>query len=153
MKSQKYSVKLTVLERQQLEKIKRSKSVKELTKKHANALLYLDENAKQPLTVEQTAHKVKLHPENIYKIRKQFAKEGMDRALYRKKRETPPVPPKITGEVEARIIATACSAAPKGKNAWTLQMLAAQIVLDGVLESVSDVSIMRTLKKRNINLT
>jgi len=152
LKSQKYSVKLTDEQRSEIEKTKRSKSSKELTKKHAKALLYLDENGKNPLTVEQTANKVKLHPENIYKIRKHFAVEGLDRALYRKKRETPPVSPKITGDVEAHIIATACSAVPEGKQAWTLQMIADKIVLDGLLESVSDVSIMRTLKKHNISL-
>ena len=153
MKNQKYTVKLTSKQREDLEKIKRSKSAKELTKQHAKILLSLDENGKRPLTVEQTAKKCKLHPENIYKIRKQFALEGIERALYRKKREVPPVEPKITGEVEAYIIATACSAAPDGKKAWTLQMIANKIVLDGVLESVSDVSITRTLKKHNISLT
>lgn len=152
MKNQKYSVKLNDEQRQEIEKVKRSKITKELTKQHAKVLLCLDENGKKPLTVEQTAKKCKLHPENVYKIRKQFAVEGIDRALYRKKRETPPVEPKITGEVEAHIIATACSAAPEGKKAWTLQMIADKIVLDGVLESVSDVSIMRTLKKHNISL-
>ena len=153
MKNQKYAVKLSDEQRKELEKINRSRSAKELTKQHAKVLLSLDENGDKPLTVELTAKKCKLHPENIYKIRKQFAVEGMERALYRKKRETPPVEPKITGEVEAHIIATACSAAPEGRKAWTLQMIADKIVLDGVLESVSDVSIMRTLKKHNISLT
>ena len=153
MKNQKYSVKLNNEQRKKLEKVKHSKTTKELTKQHARVLLCLDENRKKPLTVEQTAKKCKIHPENVYKIRKQFAVEGMDRALYRKKRETPPIESKITGEVEAHIIATACSAAPDGKKAWTLQMIANKIVLDGVLESVSDVSIMRTLKKHNISLT
>jgi hypothetical protein len=153
MKNQKYVVKLSGEQRKELEKIKRSRSAKELTKQHAKVLLSLDENGKKPLTVEQTAKKCKLHPENIYKVRKQFAVEGIERALYRKKRETPPVGPKITGEVEAHIIAVACSAAPEGKKGWTLQMIADKIVLDGVIESVSDVSIMRTLKKHNISLT
>ena len=153
LKNQKYSVKLTAEQLSELEKIIRSRSAKELTKQHAKVLLSLDENGKSPLTVEQTAKKCKIHPENVYKIRKQFVAEGIDRALYRKKREVPPVEPKITGEVEAHIIATACSAAPNGKKAWTLRMIADKIVLDGVLESVSDVSIMRTLKKRNISLT
>jgi hypothetical protein len=153
MKNQKYSVNLTAAQRKELEKIKRSKSAKELTKQHAKVLLYLDESGKNPLTVGQTAKKCKLHAESVYKIRKQFAALGMDRALYRKKRETPPVEPKVTGDVEAHIIAIACSAAPDGKKAWTLQMIADKIVLEGVLESVSDVTIMRTLKKRNISLT
>jgi len=152
LKNQKYSVKLTTLQRKELEKIKSSKSAKELTKKHAKILLYLDENEKNQLTVFETAHKVKLHFKNIYKIRKQFATEGIERALNRKKRETPPVPAKITGDVEAHIIATACSSVPEGRKAWTLQMIADKIVLNGLLERVSDVSIMRVLKKHNISL-
>ena len=152
LKNQKYNVKLTAEQRSEMEKIIYSRSAKELTKQHAKVLLNLDENGEESLTVAQTAKKCKLHPENIYKIRKQFVVEGIDRVLYRKKRETPPVKPKITGEVEAHIIATACSTPPEGKKAWTLQMIADKIVLDGVLESVSDVSIMRTLKKRNISL-
>jgi Mrp family chromosome partitioning ATPase len=153
LKNQKYSVKLTIEERKEIEKSAHSKTSKPLTKQHAKALLCLDENGAKPLTVEQTAKKVKLHSENIYKIRKQFCVEGMDRALNRKKRETPPVPAKVTGEVEAHIIAVACSKAPKGKTAWTLQMIANKIVLDGVIDSLGREAVRRTLKKHNINLT
>ena len=148
VKNQKYSVKLSDEERLELQKFICSTSKKntEQCKVHAKVILCLDENGKKPLTAEQTAKKCKLHRENVYKIRKQFVDEGMDRILYRKKRETPPVPGKITGEVESHIIATACSAAPEGRKAWTLQMIADKIVLDGVVESISDVSVMHTLK-------
>jgi hypothetical protein len=155
MKNQKYAVKLTAEERKELKKFIRSKSKKNTAqcKIHAKVLLCLDEGSEKPLTPEQTAEKCKLHRENIYKIRKQFVAEGLGRVLYRKKRETPPVESKITGEVEAHIIATACSAAPEGKKAWTLQMIADKVVLDGIVESLSDMSVMRTLKKRNISHT
>ena len=153
MKSQKYSVKLTTEERKELEIIKRSKGSKELTKKRAKALLYLDENSGKNLTPEQTAKKVKLHRENIYELRKLFVAEGMERAIYRKKRETPPVPAKVTGEVEAYIIATACSEVPEGHEHWTLQMIADKIMLDGIVESISDETVRRTLKKLNLSLT
>jgi len=152
VKNQKYSVKLTLEERKMLEKTVRSKASKELSKQHAKVLLCLDENGKKPLTVGQTAQKVKLHPENVYKLRKQFVLEGMNKALNRKKRETPPVPGKITGDVEAHIIATACSAAPEGRSRWTLQMIADKIILDGFVDYISDVTIMNTLKKHNISL-
>ncbi|MDR2707473.1 MAG: helix-turn-helix domain-containing protein [Nitrososphaerota archaeon] len=109
--------------------------------------------AKKKLTPEQTAAKCKLHRENVYKIRKQFITQGLDRVLQRKKREKPPVPGKITGEIEAHIIATACSTVPEGKKVWTLKMIANKIILDGVVESISDVTVMRVLKKHNINPT
>jgi len=48
------------------------------------------------------------------------------------------------------IIAVACSEPPEGRKAWTLKLIADKVVLDGVLDSLSDVSVMRTLKKRNL---
>jgi len=153
LKRQKYEVKLTPDERQELERIKRSKMAKDLTKKRAKALLLLDENSEAHLTPEQTAVKVKLHRENIYALRRLFILEGMERAIYRKKRETPPVPAKVTGDVEAHIIAAACSEVPEGSQHWTLKMIADKIVLDGIVESISDETVRRTLKKRNISLT
>ncbi|MDR2596953.1 MAG: hypothetical protein LBC76_06490 [Treponema sp.] len=44
--------------------------------------------------------------------------------LQRKRRETSLVLSKITGELEARIIALACGKAPKGYARWTLRLLA-----------------------------
>jgi len=154
MTSQKYTVRMNEAERNTLNKFIKSKSKKhtEQCKVHARIILCLDENGKQKLNPKQTAKKCKIHQENVYKIRKQFCTEGMDRILNRKKRETPPVPPKVTGEVEAHIIATACSAAPEGKKAWTLQMIADKIVLDGIVDSISDETVRLVLKKRNISL-
>lgn len=48
--------------------------------------------------------------------------------INRKKRETPPVPAKVTGEVEAHIIALACSDPPEGYSKWTLRFLADKTV-------------------------
>ena len=45
-------------------------------------------------------------------LRRRFVEQGFEAALGRKKRETPPVAPKITGEVEAQIVALTCSEPP-----------------------------------------
>ena len=73
--------------------------------------------------------------------------------MYRKKRVSPPIEPKITGDVQAHIIACACSHAPEGKSRWTLQMIADKIVLDGVIDGISDEAVRKVLKKRNLNPT
>ena len=114
LKNQKYSVKLNDEERKEIDRFIRSKSPKatEECKRHAKVIKCLDENSAKPLTPEQTAQKVKIHVENVYKIRKQFCTQGLDRILYRKKRETPPVPAKVTGDVEAHIIAAAWPISP-----------------------------------------
>jgi hypothetical protein len=58
----------------------------------------------------------------VYTVSKQYAENGLDRVLTRKKRETPPVPAKVTGEVEAKIIAMACGRPPPGYSRWTLRL-------------------------------
>jgi hypothetical protein len=54
--------------------------------------------------------------------------------------------------VEAHIIAAACGEPPAGKARWTLSMIANKIVLDGVIESISDEAVRLVLKKRNLSL-
>jgi hypothetical protein len=154
MKTQ-YFIKLTDEERIQLQRIKTSTSnkISEQLKKRAKVILCLDLNGEKPLTPELTAKKCKVHPETVYKFRKEFCVKGIKDAIIRKKRETPPVPPKVTGDVEAHIIAVACSEPPEGRNRWTLLTIAEKIMLDGVVDYISDVTIMKTLKKRNISLT
>ena len=154
-KKQKYEVKLRNKQREELNKIvgSRSKKLASEVKTRAKVLLYLDKHAKIQLNPEACAKKCKLHRETIYCIRKQFVEEGLEATVYRKKRDKPPVEPKVTGDVEAHIIAIACSAAPKGKTKWTLSMIADKIVLDGVIDSIGRETVRRTLKKRNISLT
>lgn len=154
MKTQ-YFIKLNDEERSQLQRIKLSvsKKINEQLRKRAKVILCLDLNGKKPLTPELTAKKCKVHVETVYKFRKEFCTRGLEEMTTRKKRETPPVPPKVTGDVEAHIIATACSEPPDGRSRWTLLMIADRLMLDGVVDYISDVTVMKTLKKRNISLT
>lgn len=113
----------------------------------------MDEYGENPLSPEKTAQKVKLHRETVYDIRAQFCTQGLGIALYRKKREAPPTKPKVTGEIEAHIIATACSSAPEGKSRRSAKMIADKIVVENHIDSISDDTIRRVLKKQNLNLT
>ena len=63
-----------------------------------------------------------------------------------------PVPSVITGEVEARLIALACSTPPAGQARWSLRLLEKEVA---VLDDVPDLdhsTIGRVLKKRNFVL-
>jgi transposase len=71
--------------------------------------------------------------------------------LQRKRRETPPVPAKVTGEMEARVIAMACGEAPKGYARWTLRLLAEKCVELGYADNMSHMTVSRLLKKRNLS--
>ena len=79
--------------------------------------------------------------------------KGLEATVFRKKRATPPVPPKVTGDVEAHIIALACSEPPEGYSKWTLRLLADKCVELNYAESLSHVTVSRVLKKTNLSLT
>ena len=55
---------------------------------------------------------------------------------------------KIDGRVEAHFIAIACLEAPEGRERWTLQLIADELVRLGVVDSISNTAVMETLKKR-----
>jgi hypothetical protein len=69
--------------------------------------------------------------------------------LKRKKRATPPIEPKITGDIQAKIIALACSEVPPGYAKWTLQLIADKCVELRYIDSISHTSVGRVLKKTN----
>jgi hypothetical protein len=53
----------------------------------------------------------------------------------------------LTGDQEARIIATRFAPPPKGYAHWTLRLLARKVVELKIVDSVSYETVRRTLKK------
>ena len=83
----------------------------------------------------------------VENIRQRFALEGFERALERKRRETPPVPKLLDGRKEAQVIALRLGPPPAGYANWTLRLLARRVVELEIVESISHETIRRTLKK------
>jgi hypothetical protein len=75
----------------------------------------------------------------------------MDAALYRKP-QPKRFPSKLTGEVEAHLIAMTCSTPPEGHKRWTLRLLANGMVEQGYVDSLSHEAVRKTLKKTNSSL-
>ena len=151
---QKWHVELTKSDHKKIKMVLRSKKISMEAKKRAQILEDIDEsNGKTPLSLSQVTVKRGVCQNTVIAVRRNYAESGIEAAIFRKKRETPPVEPKITGEVEAHIIATACSKPPEGKAEWTLKMIANKIVLDGVIENISSESVRLVLKKQNLNRT
>ena len=80
-------------------------------------------------------------------------KQGLQAALERKKRLTPPRKKIIDGEQEARIIALSRTTPPPGRAKWSLRLLADKIVELKIVESASHMTVQRVLKKTNSSLT
>jgi transposase len=88
----------------------------------------------------------------VERLRKRFVAEGLDAALAEKRRCG--APPKLDGKQEALLVALACSDAPPGHARWTARLLARRAVQLEVVESISESSVRRLLKKtRTANLT
>ncbi len=78
-------------------------------------------------------------------VRRRFAAAGLAAAL--DERPRPGGRPKLDGKAEAFLVATACSAPPTGRAAWTMQLLAYRLVEVGIVDAISDETVRRTLKK------
>ena len=147
----KYRVTLTEVEREYLRKLIQKGKTAGYRIRHAQILLALDEIPENESWTDERIGKVYgAHMRTIGNLRKRFVEEGIEAALGRKKRETPPVI-KIDGEAEAKIIALTCSEPPEGRCRWTLQLLANKAVEMGILDSISDHGIGDLLKKTRLN--
>ena len=85
--------------------------------------------------------------QTIERIRKQLVEEGFDSVLRRRKYTQKVSRKKIDGDVEAHLIALACSEAPEGYTQWSLRLLAGKMVELGYVDSVSHEAVRRVLKK------
>jgi len=152
MKPKKYQIRLNAAQRKELEGITKRGKHSAATIKRAYILLDLDENMGKVGKQEEVAERFKTSTVTIYNISKQFAEEGWQATIYRKKRETPPRQPIATGDIEARIIALACSEPPKGRTRWTLRLLEEKVVELHIADAISDNTIGRLLKKHRLSL-
>jgi transposase len=85
----------------------------------------------------------------VERIRKRFASEGLEPALAERPRSGAPA--KLDGKQEAMIIALACSDAPDGQSKWSARLLANRVVEMEIVESTSESSVRRLLKKMRSN--
>jgi hypothetical protein len=85
--------------------------------------------------------------QTIENLRKRVVTESLELALDGRQRQTPPRPPLLTGEEEARLIALRLGKPPAGYGRWTLRLLASELVSLEVVDSISHETVRQTLKK------
>jgi len=155
MRGKHIKIELDEITRSELEKyVKTGKRSVKLVNR-AKIILELDEAAgRKPLIQGAIAEKIGVTRQTVNDAKQAFlASNSVSAFLQRKKRETPPVQPKITGEVEAHIIALACGPAPEGCARWGVRLLANKCVELNYIDSISFKSVQRVLKKHNLGLT
>ena len=152
MPAKRYIVRLNDEERQHLNNLVNKGKAQAYKIKHANILLKADADG-PAWKDQQIAEAFGCHRTTIEEIRKRFVLQGLESALERKKRETPPRERILDGEAEAKLVAIACGKTPDGRAKWTTRMLADRLVELEIVESISHTTVWDTLKKTNLNRT
>jgi len=148
-------VALTAADRRLLTGLVRTGSHPAQEVRRARILLALDENDPDrdgPVPTQAVvAERAGVCADMVVKVSKAYADRGGDvrATITRKKRATPPVAPIVTGEVEARLVALACSTPPEGQARWSLRLLERHVALIEDLPDLDHSTIGRVLKKRN----
>jgi len=146
---------LTTVQRKELEQFTETGVHSARLMKRARVILSLDTSeGRKAATFAQIGSQEKISNTAITNIKNSFfSAESISAFLQRKQRVTPPVAPKITGEVEARIIALACSKVPEGCARWTVRLIAEKSIEVNLGEAISKSSVHSILKKHNLSLT
>lgn len=142
-----YRVKLIPDERAYLEHLLSAGTAAARTLTHARILLKADEGEGGPgWTDAQIVEALDINCSTVERVRQRCVEAGFEAAL--RPRPSPQLRPrKLDGTAEAQLVALACSPTPAGQQRWTMALLAEQLVAVEVVESISDETVRRTLKK------
>ena len=118
--------------------------------RHAQILLKLDQKPENTAwTYDRIKEAYGASHSTIASIAKRFVMNGMEAALERKKQENRHR--KVTGDVEARICAIACSEPPEGATRWTMQAIADELIRLEVVDYITDSTICEVMKKTKLS--
>ena len=84
--------------------------------------------------------------QTVENVRKRCVLEGFERALQGQQRQAYR-PKLLDGQQEAEVIALRLGPPPEGCAAWSLRLLARQVVELGIVDSISHETVNQTLKK------
>jgi len=142
----KYVVKLTAQQRKKLLAIVSKGKNKASVIRRAHILLKSDEGK----TDQEIVEILYSSEDTVSRTRLKFYEEGLEAALEDKPH--PGSESKLDDGQEAYLVALACSDPPVGRKRWTLELLAKQMIKDGMVEGISPETIRLMLKKTNSNL-
>jgi transposase len=142
-----YHVRLEPSERAELLAILKRGRAAAHRQRHARILLKTDENQKGgALTDSEIANGIDVSEVTVQRVRRIFVEHGFRRALERKDPDRC-YRRKLDGRGEAQLLALACEDPPKGRQRWTMKLLAEKLVELEVVESIGEETVRTTLKK------
>ena len=144
---EKYRVTLTADERNAVEKLVSvgRAAARKLT--HARILLLADTSDGREQADEQIVLALGTSLRSVERIRKRFVTAGLDMAINPQPQPLRPDKIKIKGDIEQHLVRLACSDPPEGRCHWTLQLLADELVVLGLVDTISPETVRQALKK------
>ena len=140
----KYRVCLALEERSELQQLVNAGKAAARRLVHARVLLMAD---REDCPDDEIVSALGVSLRTVERVRKRLVTEGLEAAIDH--RPQPPLPDKIKirGDVEKKLIKLACADPPRGRCRWTLQLLADEMVVLGLVEAVSTETVRLALKK------
>jgi transposase len=142
----KIEIRLSADQRATLQQLVRTGTHPAHARRRASILLRADADGPDRWPDDCIAEALGINRNTVWRVRVQFAAEGLDATLHKKK-ATGRQYRKLDGAQEARLIALACSAPPEGQARWTMTLLAEKLVELEVVASIDPSTVWRTLKK------
>ena len=142
----KYIIRLSIEERQILEEM--VKKFKGTSQKIRRAQILLKADVDGPnWTDRKIAEAFYCRTKTVENVRECLVTEGFETALNGKQRAEPPRKKLLDGEQEAKLIAMRLGSPPDGFGSWSLRLVAEQLMVLEIVDSISYETVRRTLKK------
>lgn len=143
--AKKYVVTLSDTERTELRTLIRKGTASARMITRARVLLLSDAGS----TDDQIAAALQVGTTTVERLRRRWVEDGLSATL--QERPRPGGMPKLDGKHEALLVALACSEPPQDRAKWTMQLLADKLVAIGAVDTISDETVRRVLKKTTSN--
>jgi hypothetical protein len=145
----KYRVTLAAEERVGLEKLVAAGNAAARKLTHARILLLTDTHGDN-LSDEEVVAVLNTSLRTVGRVRELFVTHSLLGAIDRKSQPLRPDKIKIKGNLEQKLVQLACSDPPQGRCHWTLQLLADELVVLGLIDAVSTETVRKALKKTTL---
>lgn len=143
----KYRVTLDAEERTTLEQLVNVGKAAARKLIHARVLLLADTSQGEERPDTDIVRSLGIALRTVERVRRRLVTEGLPAALDHRPQPARPDKVKIKGDVEQKLIRLACSDPPEGRCHWTLQLLADELVVLGLVERISVETVRQALKK------
>lgn len=114
---------------------------------HARVLLLADTSQGDERRDTDIVRSLGISLRTVERVRQRLVTQGLPAALDHRPQPARPGKVKIKGDVEQQLIQLACSDPPAGRCHWTLQLLADELVVLGLVNRISVETVRQALKK------